>query len=204
MAQTSGSLSIRGEVWVDNWFSLYLNGKPLLEDSVPITTERSFNAETFSFKSDYPFVLALVLKDYKANDTGLEYIGQPNQQMGDGGAIAQFTDMTTGQKVAVSNANWKCLVIHQAPLDKSCEKVSQPVAGKAPCTFNSQAEPSGWADPDFDDSQWEAAHIYSKAQVGPKDGYDQISWDSRAQFIWGSDLETDNTVLCRLRVEKPL
>ena len=37
---------VKAEIWADNWFEMYVNGKKVLEDSVPITTERSFNAET--------------------------------------------------------------------------------------------------------------------------------------------------------------
>ena len=38
--QTQGAGTLKGEVWVDNWFTLWANGKKLIEDSVPITTER--------------------------------------------------------------------------------------------------------------------------------------------------------------------
>lgn len=203
IANTSGALSIRGDVWVDNWFSFSLGDTFLIEDSVPITTERSFNATTFTFNADYPLVLNFIVKDFKENDTGLEYIGERNQQMGDGGFIAQFTDTASGQVIAATNADWKCLVIHKAPLDKACENESNPVAGQGPCGFTALDEPAGWTSPDFDDSAWTNASVYSEAQVGPKDGYDQISWDPAAQLIWGSDLETDNTLLCRLRVEQP-
>ena len=101
---TPGTLSIKGEVWADNWFAFYLGERLIIEDSTPITTERSFNAE-------YPLQLNFVAKDFKADDTGLEYIGRRNQQMGDGGLIAQFTDVATGATVAVTNAAWRCLVI---------------------------------------------------------------------------------------------
>ena len=67
----------------------------IIEDSTPITTEPSFNAEAFVFNAEYPLQLNFVAKDYKADDTGLEYIGRSNQQMGDGGLIAQFTDVAT-------------------------------------------------------------------------------------------------------------
>jgi len=117
--ETSGSSTFKGEVWADNWFALYLGEELLIEDSVPITTERSFNAESFTFKADYPLVLNFVVKDFKENDTGLEYIGERNQQMGDGGFIAQFTDIGTGQVVAATDSGWKCTVIHEAPLDKA-------------------------------------------------------------------------------------
>lgn len=33
------------DIWADNWVKAYLNGEVLVEDSTPITTERSFNRE---------------------------------------------------------------------------------------------------------------------------------------------------------------
>ena len=118
---TPDAVSIRGEVWADNWFAFYLGDRLIIEDSIPITTERSFNAETFVFNADYPLQLNFVARDFKQDDTGLEYIGRGNQQMGDGGLIAQFTDVATGATVAVTNAAWRCLVLHDAPLDRACE-----------------------------------------------------------------------------------
>ncbi|PYC47694.1 hypothetical protein DI396_09705 [Litorivita pollutaquae] len=70
------------DVWADNWFEMRLNGTQVVEDSVPITTERSFNAENFSFEAEPPFVIGLVAKDFKQNDTGLEYIGTPVNKWG--------------------------------------------------------------------------------------------------------------------------
>jgi len=75
------------DVRADNWFEMRINGKLVAEDSVPITTERSFNAESFTFEAERPFLIALVAKDFKENDTGLEYIRTNRQQMGDGGVI---------------------------------------------------------------------------------------------------------------------
>ena len=203
LSETSGSLTIKGEAWSDNWFALYLGEALLIEDSVSITTERSFNAESFTFNADYPLHLNFILKDYKENDTGLEYIGANNQQMGDGGFIAQFTDTETGEVIAVSNGAWKCTVIHQAPLDKSCENESNPVAGEGACDFIALDEPAGWKSATFDDSAWQNATAHSAADIDPKGGYDQITWHGSAELIWGSDLETDNTVLCRATVEGP-
>ena len=60
------------DVWADNWFEMRVNGEQVAEDSVPITTERSFNAESFTFDAERPFVVGLVAKDFKENDTGLE------------------------------------------------------------------------------------------------------------------------------------
>jgi hypothetical protein len=68
ISDTSGGVTIKGDVWADNWFAFYLGDKLLVEDSVPIATERSFNAETFTFKADYPLILNFVVKDFKEND----------------------------------------------------------------------------------------------------------------------------------------
>lgn len=189
-----------GDVWADNWFELRVDGVQVAEDSVPITTERSFNAENLSFTAEPPFVIGLVAKDFIENDTGLEYIGTSRQQMGDGGVILQMSN-SAGETVAVSDRSWKCLVIHIAPLDKSCESVSDPVAGEGACGFEKSEEPEGWDRAGFDATHWVQASVYSSAQVDPKGGYRDVGWDEDAQFIWGPDLETSNTVLCRYIVE---
>jgi len=199
-ANGSQTITVQGEVWADNWFAFYLKDQLIKEDSVPITTERSFNSEVFTFEATYPMTLNFIVKDFKENDTGLEYIGTNRQQMGDGGFIAQFTEVGTGKLIAVTNSDWVCLVIHEAPLDKACEKEANPVAGQMPCGFTSVDEPANWKSADFDDSTWNNATVYTEAQVSPKDGYGQISWNPSAKFIWGPDLETNNTVLCRLTI----
>ncbi len=200
---TSGSVTIKAEVWADNWFAFYLGETLVQEDSVSITTERSFNSEVVIFQADYPMMLNFVIKDFKQNDSGLEYINTRRQQMGDGGFIAQFTDTVTGSVVAVTNAAWTCLVVHEAPLNKRCAKEANPVAGVAPCDFVALDEPDGWKNLNFDDSSWKHATEYTTAQVRPKDGYDRISWDRSARLIWTSDLETHNTILCRLKLDAP-
>ncbi|MGB8861722.1 MAG: hypothetical protein WCC60_20880, partial [Ilumatobacteraceae bacterium] len=128
------------QVWADNWFSLYVNGEKVGEDSVPITTVRSFNAETISFTASYPLIIALVSKDYVEGDSGLEYIGTARQQMGDGGFIAQFTDTTTGKVVATTSSAWKGLVIFRAPLNTDCVTSTTPATT---CTHEILPEPDG-------------------------------------------------------------
>ncbi len=188
------------DVWADNWFEMRIGGIQVAEDGVPITTERSFNAESFAFQAERPFVIGLVAKDFKENDSGLEYIGTGRQQMGDGGVIVQIMD-AAGDAVAVSDADWRCLVIHTAPLDKSCEGAADPVAGEGACAFEASDEPAGWDRAGFDASEWPQAVEYSEREVSPKDGYDRIDWVEEARLIWGPDLEQSNTVLCRLTVE---
>ena len=188
------------EVWADNWFALYVNGELVGEDSTPITTERSFNAETIVFTATYPLTIGIEAKDFKETDSGLEYIGERNQQMGDGGIIAQITDLGTGKIVAVTNGSWQLMVIHRAPLNPECEKAADP---NTACRFESMEAPPGWAGADFDASRWETATEWTEAAVRPRDGYNTIQWDESAQLIWGSDLEIDNTILLRQTVPAP-
>jgi hypothetical protein len=202
-SNTSTRITIKGEVWADNWFALY-NGETLIkEDSVPITTERSFNSESFTFQAIYPLHLNFVVKDFKANDTGLEYIGTPKQQIGDGGFVAQFTDTATGKIIAVTNEKAKVMVVHKAPLNSACAKEANPIAGQGMCMFTFTLEPSTWKKSDFNDTAWSNASEFTAAEVGSKDGYSDIAWDSSAKFIWGSDLFVDNTVLVRMNVAAP-
>ncbi len=199
-AATSAPVSFTAEVWADNWFSLTVNGEAVGEDSVPITTERSFNSETIDFEASYPLTVAVVTKDFKEDDSGLEYIGTPQQQMGDGGFIAQITDNSTGEVVAVTDGTWQGLAIQRAPLNTECESSSDPATE---CQSESLDEPDGWTDAAYDDGDWEAATVYTAEEVQPKEGYDQIAWDAGAQLIWTSDLNVDNTILWRVTVPAP-
>ena len=120
--------------------------------------------------------------------------------MGDGGFIAQITDTQTGKVVGVSSAAWKCLVIHKAPTNPSCEKDANP---EVTCQAEIAEEPAGWKDAGYDFSAWASATEYSEAAVGVKEGYLDISWDPSAKLVWGSDLEEDNTLLCRYTIAAP-
>ena len=194
---SGGSRQVLGEVWVDNWFKLYINGEPLLEDSVSIRTERSFNAERFEFGSDFPMTIAFEFRDFMENDTGLEYIGSRRQQLGDGGAIAQFKDAASGKLIAATGSDWRCLTVQAAPADASCARERNPDVTQDVCAQTRVAVPENWTAPGFDDSNWPKASVYSASDVGPKDGYNQIQWDSSAELIWGKDLKKDNIVYCR-------
>jgi len=199
---SSGDSNARytAEIWADNWFEMYINGEKVLEDSVPITTERSFNAEKFSFNTELPSLIAFKVKDFKANDTGLEYIGTKRQQIGDGGFIFQITDNKTDSVITVSNSEVKCMVLHRAPLDASCSKETQPIAGEGKCLFKEFKEPEAWASVKYDDSKWANAKVHSVKEVRPKEGYDEIQWSPSAKLIWSSDLKKDNTLICRVNL----
>ena len=191
------TVTFTAEVWADNWFSLYVNGELVGEDSVPITTERSFNAETITFTATYPLTIAMVTKDFKQDDSGLEYIGTDRQQMGDGGFIAQITDTSTGTVVATSSTTWRGLVVHRAPLNADCLSSADP---STDCQHEITPEPADWTSPTFDDSAWTAAIQYTATEVGAKEGYDTITWSPAAELIWSGDLKIDNTILWRVTV----
>ena len=192
--------TIKADVWADNWFALYVGDELVKEDSVPYNTERSFNKESFEFDVELPAQLSFVIKDFKENDTGLEYIGSPRVQMGDGGFKAQFFDAATGKLVAVSSDEWRCLAIHRAPLNKSCERSPNPTMD---CQSDIDAEPANWRDPDFDDSDWPNAVVHSAQAVRPHGGYPGVDWRAEAMLIWTDDLEIDNTILCRVTISAP-
>ena len=185
------------DVWADNWMEVFVNGQSIGQDSTPFNTERSFNAERFTFSASAPFTLAIMARDYFETDSGLEYIGEPNQQRGDGGVIAQVTNLDTGEVVASTDSSWKLLVIHRAPLNESCVKDANP---DETCESEISDAPSGWSGADFDDAGWSTPTVWSEAEVSPKDGYTQVDWDAAAKLIWGTDLHVDNTVLLRTSV----
>lgn len=190
--------AIEADIWADNWFAMYIGDTLIAEDPVSINTERSFNAESFTFEANLPAELSFIIKDFKENDTGLEYIGSRKQQMGDGGFIAQFKQTSDGSTLLVSDAQWRCMPIHIAPLNKQCEKSTNPDSS---CGSDIIQEPAHWKDPSYEIAQWPHAVEYSERSVRPKDGYDRIDWQADAQLIWTSDIETDNTILCRTTLQ---
>ena len=197
----SAGTKVTAEIWVDNWFSMAINGQPLIEDSVAYETERSFNAERVTFHAEFPMTVAFEFRDFMENDTGLEYIGSSRQQIGDGGAIVQFIDADTGATIAVTDAGWKCSVVHHAPVNADCAGEDEPIVGEGSCAARISAAPEGWQDQDFDESGWTAATVHSTSEVRPKDGYDEIDWAADAKLIWSDDLKLDNIVLCRATIE---
>ena len=196
-AAPNKSITFQAEIWVDNWFALYINGKKVGEDSVPITTERSFNSEKIKFTATYPFTVGLMVRDFTENSSGLEYIGKPNQQIGDGGAIAQIRDLSTNKIIAATDTTWKIFITNKAPLNPDCVSSTNPLVD---CKYQNTSTPSNWSTNSFKDTAWKSATSYTKEEVGVKDGYFDISWSSTAGLIWSSDLKLDNTVLIRKTV----
>ncbi|MEM6536994.1 MAG: PEBP family protein [Pseudomonadota bacterium] len=205
-------IEFTAEVWVDNWFALYVNGELVGEDSEPITKMRSFNADTITFRATYPLTIGVVTKDFIENDSGLEYIGSIfglvkvadwftlTQQIGDGGFIAQIKESESGRLVAATSEKWRGYIVHKAPLNPECEKSQKPLHD---CKRLSLSEPEGWQSAAFDDSDWLIATEYTKEEIGARFGYNDLNWDARATLIWTDDIDADNTILWRHRVEQP-
>ena len=137
--------TFKAEVWADNWFALYVNGKKVGEDSTPFATEKSFNSEAITFKATLPLTVGIIARDYVENASGLEYIGRPNQQIGDGGIIAQIREVSSGAIVGATNKTWKVLVLNKAPLNPECVKSSNPLLrgrrneGRSLCQYSQEA-----------------------------------------------------------------
>jgi len=199
-AATTKSTSFQAEVWVDNWFALYINGKKVGEDSVPITTTKSFNSQKIKFTASYPFTVGIIAKDYTENSSGLEYIGQQNQQIGDAGVVLQVRDLASGKIVSATDKSWKTLLINKAPLNAECVTSKNPIQD---CKFANAAIPAKWATNTFKDSKWENAIEFTEKEVGVKDGYFDIDWSSSSKLIWTSDLKLDNSILVRKTVVSP-
>ncbi len=171
--------TIRANIFADNWFVLYINGRLTVVDSIDFLPH---NVVSVDLLPEYPMTIAVLAKDNADPKTGLEY----GNQIGDGGFILKFSDGT------VTNASWKAKCCFRGPLDGDTR---QPKVESTPL-------PENWFAVDFDDRTWANATEYTEAQVNPKEPFYQSDFKG-AKWIWTADLELDNTVIFRTRIEKP-
>jgi hypothetical protein len=61
--------------------------------------------------------------------------------------------------------------------------------------------PENWFAVDFDDREWPHATEYTEERVAPKEPFYLADFKG-AKWIWTSDLDLDNTVIFRTRVER--
>lgn len=172
--------TIRANVYADNWFSLYINGKLVAIDSIEFIPH---NVISVDLLPSYPMTIAVMAKDNADPQTGMEYA---NTNIGDGGFCLKFSDGT------VTDASWKAKRYSWGPIngDKAMPKVqSEPI-------------PDDWFAVDFDDSQWGKATEYSQEDVGPKQPFFEHDF-ANAKFIWTSDIQLDNVVIFRHVVKLP-
>ena len=198
---TTPLTSFTADIWADNWSAMYVNGVRVAVDPVSITTTKSFNKVSVTFSARYPLTIAIIAKDYTENNSGLEYIGTAQQQIGDAGLIAQIHERISGKLLAATSKAWKSYVLFKAPLNPSCVSSKQPLVD---CQSSIKATPATWYSSTYKDSAWPYATQYTEQAVGVKEGYNEVTWDSRAKLIWSSSLTLDNTVLFRTTAKAAL
>jgi hypothetical protein len=171
--------TIKVNVYADNWFVLFINGRLTAVDSIPFTPH---NVISVDILPEYPMTIAVMVKDNADPKTGLEY----GNHIGDGGFIIKFGDGT------VSNATWKAKNFFHGPINGD---VKNPQVRHTPI-------PANWFAVDFDDSAWERATEFTEERVNPKQPYYETDFKG-AKFIWTADLDLDNTIIFRTRIDKP-
>lgn len=171
--------TVRLNVYADNWFMLYINGKPVAVDPIDFLPH---NVVSVDVLPEYPMTIAVMAKDNANAETGLEY----GDHVGDGGFILKFADGT------VTDATWKAKCFFRGPVGGDTRR---PRVERTPI-------PADWFKVDFDDRDWPAAKVFTEQEVGPKEPFHQADFKG-ARFIWSEDLGLDNTVIFRTRVEKP-
>jgi len=173
--------ALKLNVYADNWFVLFINGKLRVVDPIEYMPH---NVVSVDLLPEYPMTIAVMAMDNADPKTGLEY----GNRIGDAGLIIKFSDGT------VTNAKWKAKSFFKGPLDR---EVGNPKVRHEPI-------PANWYAVDFDDSGWAAATEYTEERVNPKESF-QKAKDAfaGAKFIWSADLDLDNTVIFRTKVEAP-
>lgn len=171
--------TIKLNVYADNWFMLYVNGRLVAVDSIQFTPH---NVVSVDFLPEYPMTIAVLAKDNADPKTGMEY----GTSIGDAGLCIKFADGT------VTNASWKAKNFFHGPVNSD---TANPKVIQDPL-------PANWWASDFDDSTWKNAKEYTIEEVDPKPPYFDNDFES-AKFIWTDDIALDNTVIFRTKVEKP-
>ncbi len=171
--------TMRLNVYADNWFILYVNGRLVAVDPIQFTPH---NVVSVDFLPEYPMTIAVMAKDNADPKTGMEY----GTNIGDGGFILKFGDGT------VTNATWKAKSFFKGALNHD---TANPKVEHTPI-------PDQWWAVDFDDSKWANATEYTEERVNPKQPYFEADFKD-AKFIWTEDLDLDNTIIFRTKIEKP-
>lgn len=212
-----GGETFTAYIFADNYFELYVNGKLLGVDAIPFTP---FNSSVVRFKANRPFTIAVMGADWEENlGLGSERNRHAAYHPGDAGFVAVVKD-EKGRTVAVTDRSWRAQTFYTAPLKgRSCLKLEGSVRDSSRCATAGVQDgrafsaahwlvPNSWFAPDFDDSHWPLATVFSNDTVGVdnkpafmnfRDVFDNPAAD--AQFIWSSNLVLDNLVLMRRTVE---
>jgi YD repeat-containing protein len=181
MAKPAMEDTLKLNVYADNWFILYINGKLRVVDPIDYMPH---NVVSVDILPEYPMTIAIMGRDNADPKTGLEY----GDHIGDAGLILKFSDGT------VTDAKWKAKSYFKGPLNGD---VKNPKVEHTPL-------PANWFAVDFDDSKWANATEYTEERVNPKESFTKAKESfAGARFIWSDNLDLDNTVIFRTRVEAP-
>ena len=167
-------------VYADNWFKLYINGKLVAVDSIDFMPHNLISVDILP---EFPMTIAVMAKDGGNAETGLEY---NNSNIGDGGFILKI-----GSDI-VTDSSWKAKNFFFGPID----------GDKDNPRVQHLDIPDNWHAIDFDDSSWEQATEYAESVVRPRGTFSETDFDG-AKFIWTNDLDLHNTIIFRKRVERP-
>lgn len=211
-----GGVAVTAYIFGDNYFELYVNDEYVCRDSGLFTP---FNSHAVRFEATFPLTIAILGVDWEEEaGVGIES-AMGGYQTGDAGLIARFvTD--AGDEVAVTGSEWKCTPVYIAPLDQddiSCatDGDSGECADDASCYGDSDFSDcyavhfetdSAWTTESFDDSAWQDATTYVASDVTNQPAYSDYA-DSLflgADFVWTSNLDLDNRVLCRATITEVL
>lgn len=171
--------TIKANMYADNWFAMYINGKLVAIDSIDFLPH---NVVSVDILPEYPMTIAVLAKDNADPKTGCEY----GRAIGDGGFILKFADGT------VTDASWKAKSVFHGPIG----------GDTANPAVRTEELPERWFAVDFDDSAWSNATEYAQDRIDPKQPYFEHDFKG-AKWIWTADLDLDNTVILRKKVEKP-
>jgi len=171
--------TMKAAMYADNWFAMYINGRLVAVDSIDFLPH---NVVAVDLLPEYPMTIAVLAKDNADPKTGCEY----GNSIGDGGFILKFADGT------VTDASWRAKSFFHGPVDRDT----------ASPKVRSEELPANWFAADFDDSAWANAVEYAEERIQPKEPYYQHDFKG-AKWIWTGDLDLDNTVVLRKRIEKP-
>ena len=207
---------ITGYVFADNYFEMYVNGKPVGKDNVPYT---QFNSSVVKFRAKRPCTIAILAVDWEENlGLGTEVQGTATYHAGDAGIVIAFTDQANNI-IATTSSEWKAQTFYISPVqDLSCLDEVGSTRSSNQCSTADAVDgskhygvhwvrPANWMLPDYDDSSWPVALEFSNQEVGVDnkpaytnftDVFDAPSDD--ATFIWTSNLVLDNEVLLRYRI----
>lgn len=203
-------VEITGFIHADNYFELFVNGRFIARDSIPMTP---FNTSVVRFKARYPMTYAIMGVDWETHEgAGMEYA---TFNIGDAGFIAYFSDGNG------TSGDWRAETFYIAPLDNPscvrtvggrdssfCAQAVRPAcaAGKEPQTCQALhfPIPDTWTAPRFDDTRWPRAIVWPAEAVTNQQAYTNYTkLFGDAVFLWTRNLRLDNLVLARYTAKGP-